>query len=94
MISSLGSREDSLRGLTGEAVWRQPSCISHATNRRSDVIVLTYRFRTRMNSLWTQSQPARLGVGSLHSVALKDQCDPLSYSDAHGAECVTALGTL
>jgi hypothetical protein len=27
---------------------RQPSCISHVTNRRSDAIVLTYRFRTRM----------------------------------------------
>ncbi len=27
-------------------------------------------------------------------VALKDQRDPLSYSDAHGAKCVTALGTL
>jgi hypothetical protein len=68
MISSLGSREDSLHGSTDEAVWRQPSCISHVTNRRSDAIVLTYRFRTRMDSLWTQSEPVRLGVGSLHSV--------------------------
>lgn len=43
--------------ITGEAVWRQPSCIWHATNLRSDAIVLTYRSRTRMGSLWTQLSP-------------------------------------
>jgi hypothetical protein len=46
---------DNLHGLTGEAVWRQPSCISDATNRRSAAIVSIYRFRTRTGSLWTQS---------------------------------------
>ena len=68
MIALPGSREDNLQGLTGEAVWRQPSCISHVTNRRSDAIVLTYHFRTRMGSLWTESPPARSGAGSLNSV--------------------------